>query len=137
MVVGGIGFFQNGFPFYLSDFPYPGSIDNPFFTSSFETVEKSSESVNRAFHSRDTRLGGRYDEIKIFVCDFCVTGATTVDEGFHLCTRRIEIDGRCHDHDIGGNHFFEHFGGIVFLRTRLAVHATYTAACAVVYVFVF
>ena len=42
-----------------------------------------------------------------------------------------------YDYDIGGNHFFEHFGGIVFLRTRLAVHATYTAACAVVYVFVF
>ena len=82
-------------------------------------------------------FGSGDNEIKFLIFHFRIEAAATIYQRFHLCTHRIEIDGRCHDYDIGGNHFFDHFGGLVFLRTRLAVHATYTATCAVVYVFVF
>ena len=88
-------------------------------------------------HHGDTFFGGGDDEVELLVLYFKVACATTVNQCLHLRAHGVEVDGGCHDDDVGGNHLFHHFGGIVLLRAGFAVHAAYAASRAVVDVLVF
>jgi hypothetical protein len=100
-------------------------------------VEEATETIDGTLHHGDTFFGGGDDEVELLVLYFKVACTTTVNQCLHLRAHGVEVYGSCHDDDVGGNHLFHHFGGIVLLWAGFAVHAAYATSRAVVDVLVF
>lgn len=122
---------------YLAHLPGTHAINGAAFFGLFQAVEEATETIDGTFHHGDTFFGGGDNEVELLVFYFKVTGTTTVNQCLHLRAHGVEVYGSCHDDDVGGNHLFHHFGGIVLLRAGFAVHAAYAASRAVVDVLVF
>ena len=122
---------------YLAHLPGTHAINGAAFFGLFQAVEEATETIDGTLHHGDTFFGGGDNEVELLVFYFKVTGTTTVNQCLHLRAHGVEVDGGCHDDDVGGNHLFHHFGGIVLLWAGFAVHAAYAASRAVVDVLVF
>ena len=78
----------------------------------------------------------RDDKIELFVVHFRVETTAPVNQGFHLGTHRVEIDGCRHDNNICSHHLVNDLRGIILLRARFMMQATRAASRAVINLFI-
>ena len=93
-----------GFPLISPTCHTPSPEDHPFDGRILQTIKKSLERVHGAHHFFFIIFCRRDDKIELFVVHFRVETTAPVNQGFHLGTHRVEIDGCCHDDNICCHH---------------------------------
>lgn len=83
---------------------------------------------NNTVHDFRFVFSSAAQEIKFFVFHFYIRTTATVYPNSHLSTHGIRIHRRSHNDNIGNQNFTDDSRGIILLRTRFLILATYAAS---------